>query len=809
MVQYLFVFVLTTAFLLSNVSSRPSNNESPLKVEIPVTNTDETVTDHQILQDSDIEIKEGNTGNILDKIQGVNDALKKPILHRYRISTPKGGSFIVAAETLEKIKNAIDSGKLDIDIDTKEETNMVQNKEESQRYVNSRAAKFRSNLMNMGPNVTPFPYMTNIPVLIIPYNVDNNRIDGYDDLKQTQNDMYQTRRQPIFNFPSLPSLPSFPFQNFQLQWPFAQYFPLIIKDPFLTLSQGGGWNNLFEYGQSADVCSRKQKSVEDIDNTEEVYVENIPADETNLNPLEEHHTREGRALKKRTINNNPSTQQVDSDKKAKKIYVTKPVTTNTRKTTKKPYIVEEIEEQKDEESGDLRFPFSDFGWFGNKKPVAPSPGFFINKLRVRKGGVAIAGPGGVATAGRGGTAIVGPGGLAYTQPGGLAVAGPAARVVALSPDVDLHSLITRIQQDSTVPRSKQPIREGKLVATGPVVYYHPNEQTYADPEEGPVSLGRHDSKDTYYYNGMKFIEKPIRESKFVLYVDPQARAVSGNEGSAIANPISYVFIRGGEKGSVVHKPLATAVAGPGGIAHALSELYVYEDNSYDSTLYLPFYGGAKEESITNENVFKSNDDNLQAKMFATNLSQLKSLSSTVLRIYNLGKRLGYLSDREKERFETQLGLLEETASNTVKIIDDIGGDVNVLFKKNKQESTTSTSTTASSLKSGLGQRKYGENYDDDVGEEGISIAAPDNDDSDVVDDVLERGTVSEAKPIGLAVVGENGIAASRPMATAVAASGVAIARPIATAIAGLDPTLLGIDFQLNHYQKSYKIVKKT
>jgi hypothetical protein len=48
------------------------------------------------------------------------------------------------------------------------------------------------------------------------------------------------------------------------------------------------------------------------------------------------------------------------------------------------------------------------------------------------------------------------------------------------------------------------------------------------------------------------------------------------------------------------------------------------------------------------------------------------------------------------------------------------------------------------------------------------------------------------------VIGQNGLAASRPIATAVASHGVALARPIATAIAGLDPASLGINYQVEH-----------
>ncbi|CAG4936605.1 unnamed protein product [Colias eurytheme] len=284
--------------------------------------------------------------------------------------------------------------------------------------------------------------------------------------------------------------------------------------------------------------------------------------------------------------------------------------------------------------------------------------------------------------------------------------------------------------------------------------------------------------------------------QFVLRLNPEALAVSGARGSSIANPVSQVFINSSDKGSIMHSPVATAVAGPGGIAHALSEL--------DSTQYLPFYGGAKgqyleikkdtagsvlsekivpEDSLSNENVFKNSEDNLQSKLFATNLGQLKSLSSSLLRLHNLGRRLGYLGTNEKERFKTQLASLGEAASNTIKIVDEIGEDFDVLFKKNKPESPVS--------------RGY-ENYDDSA-EEGISVGSDDN------DNVLDRATIAEAKPVGLAVVGENGLAASRPMATAVAASGVALARPIATAIAGIDPTLLGIAYQHNPFEKSIKV----
>jgi hypothetical protein len=106
-------------------------------------------------------------------------------------------------------------------------------------------------------------------------------------------------------------------------------------------------------------------------------------------------------------------------------------------------------------------------------------GPYITRLLVRKGGVSIAGPGGIATAGSGGTAIVGPGGVAYTSPNGLAVVGPGGKVVSLPTGADLSMLTSKItssssNSDGSTPRFNIP-PGGRVVATGPVVYFHPPE----------------------------------------------------------------------------------------------------------------------------------------------------------------------------------------------------------------------------------------------------------------------------------------------------------------------------------------------
>ena len=106
---------------------------------------------------------------------------------------------------------------------------------------------------------------------------------------------------------------------------------------------------------------------------------------------------------------------------------------------------------------------------GTQKQALREGGIIIQRLKVRKGGIAIAGPGGVATAGSGGTAIVGPGGYALTHPRSLTIAGPGAKVISIPANVDLKDALLR-----TDVQAKSFPREGKVVATGPTVYYAPS-----------------------------------------------------------------------------------------------------------------------------------------------------------------------------------------------------------------------------------------------------------------------------------------------------------------------------------------------
>ncbi|XP_021696186.1 uncharacterized protein LOC5565102 isoform X2 [Aedes aegypti] len=111
-------------------------------------------------------------------------------------------------------------------------------------------------------------------------------------------------------------------------------------------------------------------------------------------------------------------------------------------------------------AGDEKSPF---GGLFNRQTEPSSGGLVIQRLRVRQGGIAIAGPGGVATAGSGGTAIVGPNGTAITHPRSLTIAGPGAKIYAVPESVDLGRTINATKRSLPL--------DAVLVASGPVVYY--------------------------------------------------------------------------------------------------------------------------------------------------------------------------------------------------------------------------------------------------------------------------------------------------------------------------------------------------
>lgn len=63
------------------------------------------------------------------------------------------------------------------------------------------------------------------------------------------------------------------------------------------------------------------------------------------------------------------------------------------------------------------------------------------------------------------------------------------------------------------------------------------------------------------------------------------------------------------------------------------------------------------------------------------MQSLKTLSTSVLKLHNLGRKTG-LSTNDKDRFKSELASLGETASNTIKLIEEVGDNVDTLFNNN-------------------------------------------------------------------------------------------------------------------------------
>lgn len=119
--------------------------------------------------------------------------------------------------------------------------------------------------------------------------------------------------------------------------------------------------------------------------------------------------------------------------------------------------------------------------------------------------------------------------------------------------------------------------------------------------------------------------------------------------------------------------------------------------------YLPFYGGAKgqyleikkdtsgsvtsekivsEDKISSENIVKNSDENLLSKVLAANLQMLRTISNNILKLHTIGRKTGRLGNTEKNRFKSQLAALGEAASNTIKLVEEIGENIDSLFIRN-------------------------------------------------------------------------------------------------------------------------------
>lgn len=292
--------------------------------------------------------------------------------------------------------------------------------------------------------------------------LENQTIQNIKNIVQTsqqqpppRNDMYNYS--PYY--PYVINLPNYPaLDRPAKQWtpPLQNIFPIIIKNPFQTMFNA--FTSLVEYGPEADVCKHTRDGrILKIDQKNE---------ERNENSLQQQNPNEGIVIENIEVTDDEeSTQSSENGLRNEKGIRDKSKKKRPLRPTRPPQIEEEvIMNQKGLFTSD-----------NNKRQVNRQNiggGIFIQKLRVRKGGVAIAGPGGIATAGTGGTAIVGPNGYAYTHPDSLAIAGTGTKVIAVDPSIDLTKIVDESSSRSKTKNDTNVSRFGKIVAVGPVVYYN-------------------------------------------------------------------------------------------------------------------------------------------------------------------------------------------------------------------------------------------------------------------------------------------------------------------------------------------------
>lgn len=310
----------------------------------------------------------------------------------------------------------------------------------------------------------------------------------------------------------------------QWNWPGSQYFPIVIRDPVLQMLNaittmieygpggpgggGGGGGGGCKNPKITEEVKRSPKTVESPENMNKLKdplkltfmdIEdlNIANDEdipiqflvklkaSKKSKHTETETKAPRTVKsKEPTKVNGTRQEIGS--KLEKIETLQRIDGKLffKQTPPSPPVrepeplIEELykeeEEPEDERAEDITITND-----GTRKTFTKEntgSGIFIHRLKVRKGGVAIAGPGGIATAGSGGTAIVGPNGVAYTHPDSLAIAGSGTKVVAVDPMINLSDIVnnsTLLNNRNKTSKFDIPsARVGKVVAVGPVVYYN-------------------------------------------------------------------------------------------------------------------------------------------------------------------------------------------------------------------------------------------------------------------------------------------------------------------------------------------------
>lgn len=80
-------------------------------------------------------------------------------------------------------------------------------------------------------------------------------------------------------------------------------------------------------------------------------------------------------------------------------------------------------------------------------------------------------------------------------------------------------------------------------------------------------------------NVIRFRNENNTNDVATIILKPVARAIAGDNGRAIATPLSRAILKPGTNVDILYEPDAVAIAGPGGVAHAQSDLEIFYEDS--------------------------------------------------------------------------------------------------------------------------------------------------------------------------------------------------------------------------------------
>ncbi|XP_060517951.1 uncharacterized protein LOC132696875 [Cylas formicarius] len=229
-------------------------------------------------------------------------------------------------------------------------------------------------------------------------------------------------------------------------WPGANFFPIYIRDPFLQMYYAV--TNMVEYGPNAGQggpckltptrrnTAEAEKTVSFDTRTDDAVLD---MDDVIADDDDDEFRVTIREKDVARARESPDGMP-DAIRNVKQSVLSPPIRDQT------VYVDETDEQDLEEEKQNINVSNE-----GSKKVFSKDNtgnGIFVHRIRVRQGGVAIAGPGGIASAGDGGTAIVGPNGVAYTTRDGVAIVGKGTKVVGVDHD-DLMDMIRNSLRNGT------------------------------------------------------------------------------------------------------------------------------------------------------------------------------------------------------------------------------------------------------------------------------------------------------------------------------------------------------------------------